>query len=82
MEKRINSSKNMTYLCATAELEGGQRWDTDPIWSLKVYDIDRTLVNKNKPVLYYLKDGPKCDFIREELQIVPPGTELPLEGIY
>ena len=25
MEKRINSSKNVTYLCATAELEGGQR---------------------------------------------------------
>ena len=82
MEKRLNSSKNVTYLCATAELEGGQRWATDPIWSLKVYDIDRTLVNKNEPVLYYLKDGPKCDFIREELQIVPPGTELPPEGIY
>ena len=25
MEKRLNSSKNVTYLCATAELEGGQR---------------------------------------------------------
>ena len=81
-KKRLNSSKNVTYLCATAELEGGQRWATDPIWSLKVYDIDRTLVNKNEPVLYYLKDGPKCGFIREELQIVPPGTELPPEGIY
>ena len=82
MEKRLNSSENVTYLCATAELEGGQRWVTDPIWSLKVYDINRTLVNKNEPVLYYLKDGPKCGFIREELQIVPPGTELPPEGIY
>ena len=38
-------------------------------------------MNKNEPVLYYLKDGPKLGFIREELQIVPPRTELPPEGI-
>ena len=37
-------------------------------------------MNKNGPVLYYLKDGPKLGFIREELQIVPPRTELPPEG--
>ena len=48
---------------------------------MKFFNIDRTLVNKNEPVLYYLKDGPKCGFVREELQIVPPGTELPPEGI-
>ncbi|RMX38372.1 hypothetical protein pdam_00005488 [Pocillopora damicornis] len=56
---------NVRYLFAAGELEGGQK----------------TLVNKNEPVLYYLKDGPKCGFVREELQIVPPGTELPPEGI-
>ena len=48
---------------------------------MKFFNIDRTLVNKNEPVFYYLKDGPKCGFVREELQIVPPGTELPPEGI-
>ena len=37
-------------------------------------------MNKNEPVLYYLKDGPKLGFIREELWIVPPRTELPPEG--
>ena len=48
--------------------------------SLKVYGMERLLMNKNEPVLYYLKDGPKLGFIREELQIVPPRTELPPEG--
>ena len=26
---------------------------------MKFFNIDRTLVNKNEPVLYYLKDGTK-----------------------
>ena len=34
-------------------------------------------MNEKEPVLYYLKDGPKRGFVREELMIVPPGTELP-----
>ena len=79
-EKRLNSSKNVSYLNALDELEGGQRRATDPVWSLKVYGMERLLMNKNGPVLYYLKDGPKLGFIREELQIVPPRTELPPEG--
>ena len=33
---------------------------------MKFFNIDRTLVNKNEPVLYYLKDGPKCGFVRED----------------
>ncbi|PFX12993.1 hypothetical protein AWC38_SpisGene22967 [Stylophora pistillata] len=61
-------------------LEGGQRRATDPIWSLKVFNIEKALVNEKEPVLYYLKDGPKRGFFREELQIVPPKTELPPEG--
>ena len=46
-------------------------------WSLKVFNIDRSIINKGEPVLYYLKDGPKRGFVREELMIVPNGTELP-----
>ncbi|PFX18657.1 hypothetical protein AWC38_SpisGene16954 [Stylophora pistillata] len=61
--------------------EGGERRATDPIWSLKVFNIEKALVNEKEPVLYYLKDGPKRGFVREELQIVPPKTELPPEGI-
>ena len=48
--------------------------------SLKVFKVNRTLVNKNEPVLYFMKGGPKRGFVREELQIVPR-IELPLEGI-
>ena len=33
-------------------------------------------MNEGEPVLYYVKDGPKREFAQEELQIVPPGTEL------
>ena len=79
-EKRLDFS-NVRYLFAAGELEGDQKCASDPEWSMKFFNIDRTLVNKNEPVLYYLKDGTKCGFVREELQIVPPGTELPPEGI-
>ena len=53
-------------------MEGGKRRTSDPIWSLKVYNIERPTVNEGEPVLYYVKDGPKGEFAREELQIVPP----------
>ena len=50
---------------------------TDPIWSLKIYDLSRSVVSPGQPVLYYLSEGPKRSFVREELQIVPENTELP-----
>ena len=31
----------------------------------------------DEPVLYCLQDGPKRGFVREELLVVPPTTELP-----
>ena len=34
-------------------------------------------MKKRVPVLYYLKDGPGRGFVREELMVVPRGTELP-----
>ena len=63
------------------EMKEGKRSTTDLVWSLKIFNIDRTLVNKNEPVLYHLKDGPKRGFVGEELQIGPPGIELPSEEI-
>ena len=38
-------------------------------------------MNEGEPVSYYLKDSSKGGFVREELQIVPPGTEVPPQGI-
>lgn len=77
-EKRLDSSANVRYLYAPGELEGGQRRATDPVWSLKVFSISRSIVNEGEPVLYYLDYGPRCGFVREGLMVVPPGTELPL----
>ena len=78
-EKRLDSSVNVRYLFAPGELEGGGKRATDPNWSLKVFNISSSVVNENEPVLYYLKDGPKRGFVREELMIVPRETELPPE---
>ena len=40
-EKRLDSLKNIRYFYPAGELEGGQRRATDPIWSLKVYNISK-----------------------------------------
>ena len=34
-----------------------------------------------QPVLYYLRDGPQRGFVREELLVVPPNTQLPPEKL-
>ena len=50
----------MRYLYQPGELEGGTKRATDPIWSLKVYQIERNVTKPNEPVVYYLSDGPKA----------------------
>ena len=69
------------YLYALGEYEGGnKRRATDPIWSIGIFDVERTVVVMNQPVLYYLdrsQGGPKRSFVREELQVVPEDTEAP-----
>ena len=76
-EKKLTSIYNVRYLYQPGELEGGVKRATDPIWSLKVYNIERSFTKPNQPVLYYLHDGPKRGFVREELLVVPPNTTLP-----
>ena len=67
----------MRYLYQPGELEGSGRRATDPIWSLKVYNIEKVVTKPKEPVMYYLFDGPKRGFGREELMVVPPDTQLP-----
>ena len=67
----------MRYLYQPGELEGGGRRATDPIWSLKVYNIEKVVTKPKEPVMYYLFDGPKRGFVREELMVVPLDTQLP-----
>ena len=44
---------------------------------MKIYNIKHKIINNNQPVLYYLQNGPKRSFVREELLKVPWDTELP-----
>ena len=77
-EKRLPPGVQVRYLLSPGEDEGGERRRaTDPIWSLEVYNLSRILISADQPVLYYLLDGPKRSFVREELQVVPSDTELP-----
>ena len=73
-EKRLDSSNNVRYLYAAGELGGGQRRATDSLWSLKVFDIEKSLLNKSEPVLHYMKNEPRRGFIKEELHIGLPRT--------
>ena len=81
-ETKLRSLVKVRYLYQPGELEGEVKRATDPIWSLKVYNIERSVTKSNEPVLYYLHHGPKRGFVPEELVIIPPNTELPPEQIY
>ena len=76
-EKKLPPLINVRYLCQPDELEGGTKRATDPIWSLKVYQVVENGTKPNEPVVYYLSDGPERGFVREELLVVPPNTQLP-----
>ena len=76
-EKKLPPMINVRYLYQPGELEGGTKRATDPIWSLKVYQVVKNMTKPNEPVVYYLSDGPKRGFVREELLVVPPNTQLP-----
>ena len=63
---KLPSLVKVRYLYQPSELEGGVKIATDPIWSLKVYNIERSVTKTNEPVLYYLNDGPKWGFVRKK----------------
>ena len=80
-EKKLPPGVYLRYLYYPGELEGGGRRATDPIWSLKVYNVHKVVTKPSAPVVYYLYDGPKRGFVSEELMVVPPGTMLPPERV-
>lgn len=75
-EKKLSSGVGVRYLYAAGELEGGRRRATDPVWSLKVYRLEKSMTKPREPVLYYLAGtgAPARGFVREELLVVPVGT--------
>ena len=76
-ERKLPPQAHVRYLYYPGELEGGGRRATDLIWPLKVYNILKVVTKPETPAVYYLFDGPKRGFVREELMVVPPGTVLP-----
>ena len=80
-EKKLPSGSSVRYLYQPGELEGGRRRATDPIWFLNVYEIEKVIIKPDASVIYYLFDGPKRWFVREELLVVPPNIELPPEQL-
>ena len=76
-EKKLPPLIHVRYLYQPGELEGGTKRVTDPNWSLKVYQVVENRTKPDQPVVYYLSDGPKRGFVREELLVVPPNTQLP-----
>ena len=80
-KQRLPSGVGVRYLYEPGEREGGRRRATDPVWSLVVCRLRRSETKPDEPVLYYLKDGPPRGFVREELLVVPPDTQLPLDGV-
>ncbi|EXX73887.1 hypothetical protein RirG_056230 [Rhizophagus irregularis DAOM 197198w] len=75
-ELLLPSYTEVRHLLEPSELEGGRRRATDCNWSPEVFTIDSYLIKENQPILYKLYKGPRCSFVREELQIVPPDTVL------
>ena len=84
-EQKLPSGAGVRYLYRDGELEGGRRRATDPVWSLQVYRLGRSVTKPGEPVLYYLdsaSQGPSRGFVREELLVVPPDTQLPPDGVF
>lgn len=80
-EQKLPSGVGVRFLYQPGELEGGGRRATDPVWSLDVYRLGRSVTKPGEPVLYYLDGGPARGFVREELLVVPNDTQLPPDGI-
>ena len=80
-EKVLPEDGLYRYLYQPGELEGGdRRRATDKIWSRNTFRLDRIVENLGQRVLYYLTDGPRA-FVREELMLIPEGTEVPPEWV-
>ena len=70
------------YLYKPGELEDdNQRRATDMIWSWDTFRLDRIVENPGQRVLYYLAEGPKRAFVREELMEIPEDTEVPPDWV-
>ena len=77
-EQKLLSGVGVRYLYQPGELWGRRR-AADPVWSLEVYRLGRSVTKPDEPVLHYLQgdDAPQRGFVREDLLAVPFDTQLP-----
>ena len=80
-EQKLPSGVSVCYLYQPGKLEGGRHCVTDPVWSLEVCWLGGSVTKPDDHVLYYLQDSPPRGFVREELLVVPPDTQLPPDGV-
>lgn len=71
----VNDKKLPANVCVRYLYQSGEPELVN--WLLKVYNIERSITTPKKPVIYYLHDGPKRGFVREELLVMSPISELP-----
>ena len=66
------------YLLQPSEEHDNQcKRATDRIWFKKTYRLSKVMSSPGNWIMYYLADGPKRAFIKEELMLIPKDTELP-----
>ena len=53
-EERLPPFINVRYLYAPGEEEGGGKRATDAIWSLEIYELEKSVISPGQPILYYL----------------------------
>jgi hypothetical protein len=81
-EQLIPFDVQIRYLYQPGELEGGRRRATDPYWSITTHSMRNVVRQSGQPAVYYLNPpGLDRGFVREELMIIPEGTELPPDGV-
>ena len=82
-EQKVPSGVGVRYLYQPGELEGGRRRATDPVWSLEMYRLGRSVSKPDEPLLFYVQgdDAPQQGFVREELLAVPSDKQLPSDRV-
>jgi hypothetical protein len=94
-EEKLSGDVLVRYLLYPSDLEGGRRRARDLNWSLHIYHIHQSMVQKNQLVLYWLEEvpfglvdndnymlkHPERSFVKEELMIILFNTELPLQWV-
>ena len=69
-EKKLPSGVGVRYLYQPGKLKGVCHRATEPVCSLQVYRLRRSVPKHGEPVLYYLMDGPTSGLVRVEVHVV------------